>query len=306
LLDPDNEYSLFSYVQITFFRGISSEPSSDWLLRDDATFTEAQIGITQLELGVIKISDFNIDYQTNEMDADTLIKYIGNKEENAHLLTGDATNNDTVNLFDANPLTGFWSATTPTPTASGTYNQSTGEIVLSLNDISYFHLEGPAGIFNGSAPNLSAFTNDISIDNNNNIGAFTKSSWNVSNQSIGNVAATSYNPTDLYLVFNYKGSGEREGIKIPLDGTIYTANKKVSYSDANITITPNPAHDIIYIQSDLNEIIEIAIYTITGTQVLTLKTTLNKQIDISNLSPGVYNISITSDKVNETQKLIVK
>jgi YD repeat-containing protein len=70
----------------------------------------------------------------------------------------------------------------------------------------------------------------------------------------------------------------------------------------NINIFPNPASDKLYIEGDGYD--KVIIYDILGKEVLT--TNNKKEIDISHLPNGVYNVSILSDGKTITTKKIVK
>jgi hypothetical protein len=306
LLDPTREYSVFSFIQVTFFRGIPSEPSSQWLLRDGVSHSNAQIGITHLEVGITKQSDFNLDYQTDGSDANILISNDGSTGTNAHIQSGDANNDDVVNFYDANFVTAFWNSTPGgTISASGQYNSGNGEITINLSNISYFELIGPAGVYNGAPGNLPS--NDLFIDNDNIIGAFSKSTMTVSGHNVGAVAATGQSASDMYLVVNYQGSEDRDGDTIPLDGTEFLVNIEKIPDNKTISIYPNPTDDIITIQcTNCNNTNEVQIIDASGRTVL--KTHVNKEkcIDISMFPAGVYTVILITNQSSVSERLIIE
>jgi hypothetical protein len=73
-----------------------------------------------------------------------------------------------------------------------------------------------------------------------------------------------------------------------------------------LNIYPNPASsDRIYITSKLAETKEVEIFDVLGKKVL--QATLNgKELNISELTPGVYIIKIKEGDATATRKLIVK
>lgn len=75
---------------------------------------------------------------------------------------------------------------------------------------------------------------------------------------------------------------------------------------SNFSLYPNPANSgIITIKTTVPGEKQVSIVDILGKTVLT-KTTLNDQIDISNLSSGVYLVRISKDKAVATKKLVIK
>lgn len=96
--------------------------------------------------------------------------------------------------------------------------------------------------------------------------------------------------------------------------TITTVQPDKKIKEKHIVISPNPAHDIVYISGFAgNEQIEINISDNSGKTVLkTVKTAENgnAEIDISTLLPGVYNLNINpitigSKNISVNEKLIV-
>lgn len=309
LLDPTRPYSYFNYIQITFFRGIAIKPASLILQRGEVTnWSDVQIGIKNVEFGITKISDFNLDYQTTSADADVLIANWNKTGVDAHMQSGDANNDETINLFDANSLIGFWNTTPPSYSVSGTYNSSTGEIILSLSGISYFHLEGPAGVFSGSAPNFSGLSNNGTIDNNNNIGAFTKTAWNVSNTSLGNVAATGQSASNMYIVYNYKNSGDPDGIKVALNGAVYTNENNPKKQEDDIVVLPNPVKEEIILASTthFNELFSISLINNNGQTIYSKESYLSEKINVKSYPKGLYILLISNNNTLISKKILIE
>ena len=86
-----------------------------------------------------------------------------------------------------------------------------------------------------------------------------------------------------------------------LDTGNTTSIKKVIENNLPVTIYPNPAKDKIYIESKGN--IEVKVFNILGNEILTTK---QKEIDISNLSEGVYYVQVNTNRNISTQKIIVQ
>jgi len=97
----------------------------------------------------------------------------------------------------------------------------------------------------------------------------------------------------FYGCSDYGISSVSDTIHIPpsiTDIKSFSKNKTVN-------IFPNPAKDFIYIES--NEALEVKLYDLLGNEILTTK---ENEINISNLSEGIYFIHVN----NYTQKVIVQ
>jgi hypothetical protein len=204
LLDPTNEYAFFSVVQITFFRGIAIEPTTQFIKRDGILYDNLQIGIKDLHIGITKRADFNLDYVVNDADVDTLVKYSGSSS--AHIRIGDADNNQVVDARDGNALIGLWTGSAAGANVNSYYNSSNGNITLDLTGVSFIMLKGPANSFNGATPDLSSLPHDAYLKTDSSIVLFTRGVWNQNGINLGNVAATGLSVDNLTLTFNYKSS----------------------------------------------------------------------------------------------------
>ncbi len=91
--NPD--YSFFNEIQVFFQRGDTRYD----LIRDDIDINDAQIGITQLHVGITKKTDFNLDYRT---DARDFIRwnYYRFQDGLQNLQTGDGNNDGLSNELD--------------------------------------------------------------------------------------------------------------------------------------------------------------------------------------------------------------
>ena len=78
-------------------------------------------------------------------------------------------------------------------------------------------------------------------------------------------------------------------------------------SDFQIKIYPNPSTDKVFFEWVSVNPIFINLYTITGQHILTSKLSKqNNEIDISQLSNGLYFIHITDNKKNRVEKIILE
>ena len=81
---------------------------------------------------------------------------------------------------------------------------------------------------------------------------------------------------------------------------------KTSDNIEGLSFYPNPvSNGKIYIVSKTGEDKEIIIYDVLGKKVLQATLT-GKELNIGNLSPGVYIIKIKEEETTATRKLIVR
>jgi beta-glucanase (GH16 family) len=75
-------------------------------------------------------------------------------------------------------------------------------------------------------------------------------------------------------------------------------------SDMDVRIFPNPSTDMLNFSSTL-EIKKLTIYNLLGAQVMNLKNP-QKQVSVSNLSPGIYSVVLTMSDGKSVLKKIIK
>ena len=74
----------------------------------------------------------------------------------------------------------------------------------------------------------------------------------------------------------------------------------------DMMIYPNPVDgDIVTIQSPINGLKEVQIYTVTGKKVL--DTTINgNTLDVSSFNSGFYMLKVTIDGQSKVSKLVIR
>lgn len=75
-----------------------------------------------------------------------------------------------------------------------------------------------------------------------------------------------------------------------------------------LSIYPNPVSNgktVIYITSKLNLTKQVEFYDVLGKQIFST-VLVGKELNISNLSKGVYVLKITEKNITETKKLVIK
>lgn len=82
----------------------------------------------------------------------------------------------------------------------------------------------------------------------------------------------------------------------------------VEQNIAGLSIYPNPVSNSkthIFITSKLNATKSIEFYNVLGKRIFSTRLK-GRELNISNLSKGVYLLKITENNISETRKLIVK
>jgi hypothetical protein len=78
----------------------------------------------------------------------------------------------------------------------------------------------------------------------------------------------------------------------------------VEISEKNISVFPNPANDILYING-LSQNTKVSIFDIFGKMVFSKQIT-NNQIDLNSFQSGVYSIKMENSKGIVTRKFVKK
>lgn len=82
----------------------------------------------------------------------------------------------------------------------------------------------------------------------------------------------------------------------------YTQEKPIT----GLSIYPNPVTGSkIFVSSDKNQTKEIEIYNVLGKMVLSARLA-GKELDVSELTPGIYILKIQEGNAQATRKLVVK
>ena len=84
-------------------------------------------------------------------------------------------------------------------------------------------------------------------------------------------------------------------------GTVSGINNKIDNNNLQLKIYPNPANNKITI--DANDVIDVKLFDILGKQITSTKT---NEVDVSNLTNGVYFIQVQTKQNTSTQKIIIQ
>ena len=85
-----------------------------------------------------------------------------------------------------------------------------------------------------------------------------------------------------------------------------TLNSSITQDIEGLTIYPNPVtNNKVFITSTLNDIKQIDIYDVLGKKVMS-EMLIGKELNVSELSSGVYILKIRENKSSATRKLVVR
>ena len=188
---------------------------------------------------------------------------------------------------------------------SGNYNSDTASIISPSMDLT--SVTDPQLTFNytqvawaGDQDQLRVFYRSSYDGDWVQIGEYTQeiTSWTEITLDLPNPSA------DYYVGFQATSG---YGYGVTLDDVCVQAALSTSENELlDMMIYPNPVDgDIVTIQSPINGLKEVQIYTVTGKKVL--DTTINgKTLDVSSFNSGFYILKVTIDGQSKVFKLVVR
>ncbi|MAO08665.1 MAG: hypothetical protein CL596_08140 [Alteromonas sp.] len=134
---------------------------------------------------------------------------------------------------------------------------------------------------------------------------------------IGTVDATT---SEMNIYDNFSGNwstfgedNQGELYVASYGGTIYKITGFIigteDFNQENVTLYPNPADDVLTINSSLQNLQRVALFDINGKKVKEINASNRQEVELSvaQLNPGLYMVKITSEKGQQhIEKLIVK
>ncbi len=128
----------------------------------------------------------------------------------------------------------------------------------------------------------------------------TTSGTTTSYTAVGGIVTVPGLPANTYVI--NKGSTTNLLYIKTAYGTLGLRKNELT---TKLTLYPNPVTNQLFLSSSDRKIENVAIYTLTGTLVKTIKNVV-ESIDVSNLNPGSYLVKVTTDQSSFTQKIIKK
>ena len=188
---------------------------------------------------------------------------------------------------------------------SGNYNADTASIISPSMDLT--SVTDPQLTFNytqvswaGDQDQLRVFYRSSYDGDWVQIGEYTQevTSWTEITLDLPNPSA------DYYVGFQATSG---YGYGVTLDDVCVQAALSTSENELlDMMIYPNPVDgDIVTIQSPINGLKEVQIYTVTGKKVL--DTTINgNTLDVSSFNSGFYMLKVTIDGQSKVSKLVIR
>ena len=134
----------------------------------------------------------------------------------------------------------------------------------------------------------------------------TANSWNqtlsIDGELAGNRFGTFVDISDSGDIISAASASFLQQVRVFDVSTLGIAENQL----VELSIYPNPAHDLVNINLDQNA--QMSIYSLKGAEVLSnisLRSGINT-INLSHLSSGVYFIKTTTDQATQTDKLIIR
>ena len=155
------------------------------------------------------------------------------------------------------------------------------------------------------APLINQSNNNYTITNPDALATYT---WQLDNAGTwGNIIPTVTG--NNYLAVNaglYRVRGDKGSCTRYSQTLVSTSVNEIS-NDFNLQINPNPAHDLLNIQST-SKINSIELIDIAGKSIQ-MENQLSKEnmsLDLSGISPGIYFVRITDQNKSVTTRRFVK
>lgn len=196
-----------------------------------------------------------------------------------------------------------------TPTNRWLFSRPIHFVANSVNTIT-FYLRNFTGATDPPAQSIK-----MTIGNDATIAAQTSTLWTSS--TIQNAAWTqytvSYTPTTTgtyYIGFHHFTPGAAGGVSLGLDTfNITSVLSNDEFIINNFNIYPNPAKDFVNITSKNNTTIDLVQVTDVNGRVVKTKEVSgveNMQLTISDLTSGIYFVTVSGDTGSGTTKIVVE
>ena len=235
-----------------------------------------------------------------------------------HTLTSGATFNDShwavarmsgsnqtlVEVDDFVVYSGAYDDVAPDDATTPTYENNGGIATIGWS--------APATGVDGGGYVVIKYTSAPNADNDpnqNGIYEFGNTTTNGTGGLTGTVAyiGTDLSFTDAYTAGNfYKVYAVDKAFNYSDEIVVSDALLGVEYNVAvDVRLYPNPAKDVLNIETNNQEITSVTIYNIFGSRVLSLEKVTDNTINVSNLKNGVYLVRIEALNNTITKKVVI-
>lgn len=114
----------------------------------------------------------------------------------------------------------------------------------------------------------------------------------------GTFSAVTTTNSDIVTTISY------DATEVEVEVTDVLSTDNLDFNN-QVKIYPNPAKDVLNIDTNNQEITSVAIYNILGSRVLALNEVTNNTINVSNLKNGVYLVRIEALNNTITKKVVI-
>lgn len=96
------------------------------------------------------------------------------------------------------------------------------------------------------------------------------------------------------------------------DIMVYTAETGLSVEDvvkANLTVYPNPANDMVYIENEIAEDINLHVFNAAGQAMMSIQNVYNNgriNVPTATLDNGIYFIQLENKNMSVTKRIVVQ
>jgi hypothetical protein len=144
---------------------------------------------------------------------------------------------------------------------------------------------------------INLFGQSIVRSSINSLGSSSSENGIIIRQTLGQASNT--------LVFDNGGLILRQGFQQPL----YPRQEIALVTPVKFTLYPNPAagKTLLALEGDISSY-DISLFNINGIEVIRIddQTQMTQWLDLNNLMPGIYIVTITTNRKFGSQKLIIK
>ena len=160
--------------------------------------------------------------------------------------------------------------------------------------------ELPTALTNGVNANIVGERHDFGVYK----GALSGTSAQL-RVTMNDVSNWVFSETTSYSLWGFNSAINNTSGDIGVAGSLSVPNQSLS----EVSVFPNPVNDYIYLTlNKTQQNFEIEIFTILGKSMkkVTKNKSNNVKIDVSNLSKGIYFLSIISEEIKEIKRIIIK
>ena len=120
--------------------------------------------------------------------------------------------------------------------------------------------------------------------------------------------SVTHNKVVIFVDFATAPSANAADDTIMIDNLVFDVFSSLSaksFSTSSVKMYPNPAQGVVNFSSASSDALTVSVFDVLGKQVLQAKT-VQSQLNISSLNPGMYFVKMTQGSNSSTKKLVVK